>query len=141
MAVISLGRECRLKKNSVVIGKVTAPSLSCSAGTIDLTSLGDLWNTFATGMSSYTLSFNLLMVREDANQNAIWTAFETRTALNDIELWLDSTCYITCDVAGADPDYPPEMVVTSYNITLDNNSAVQVAVTLTGSGPIKIFNP
>lgn len=133
---VSLGRQGTLKKNGVTVAKITAPNLSCSAGTIDLTSLGDLWNKFATGMGSYTLSFNMLMVSDDATQNAIWSAFENRTELTDLALYVDSTGYFTCDT---DSDAEASMVVTGYNITFDNNSAVQVAVTLQGNGPIRKF--
>ena len=133
---VSLGRQGTLKKNEVTVSKITAPSLSCSAGTIDLTSLGDLWDKFATGMGSYTLSFNMLMVSDDVTQNAIWSAFENRTELTDISLYVDSTSYFTCDI---DADSEASMVVTGYNVTFDNKSAVQVAVTLQGNGPLKKY--
>jgi hypothetical protein len=135
--MIDLGRIGRVKKNSVEIGKITAPTLSCAAGTIDLTSLGDDWSKFAIGLNSYTISFNMFMVSTDSAQNAIFTAYNTKTGLTDIEIWTDATAYYTCDIS---TDSEAEMLVTGYNITFDNNSAVSVAVTLTGSGPIYKVN-
>lgn len=130
---IALGRIGRVKKNGVEIGKITTPTLTGSAGTIDLTSLGDDWMKYAIGMNDYTIAFTMFMVSADSNQNAIYTAWQTKTGLTDIELWVDSTTYFECDVI---TDTEAEMLVTGYNVTFDNVSAVAVAVTLTGSGPI-----
>jgi len=130
---IALGRLGRVKKNGTEIGKVTTPTLNSSAGTIDLTSLGDDWMKYATGMNQYTLDFTMFMVSDDAGQNALYTAWQNKTGLNDIELWVDATTYFACDTV---TDSEAEMLVTTYNVSYDNNSAVAVKVTLTGSGPL-----
>ena len=130
---IALGRIGRLKKNGVEIGKITTPSLTISSTTIPLSALGDDWDKVAVGMNSYVLAFTMFMVADDSNQNAIYTASVTKVGLTDIELWTDSTTYFECNVI-ADPE--AQMIVESYAITFDNESAVAIAVSLKGSGPI-----
>jgi len=132
---VTLGRNVTIKKNDVTIAKVTSGSFSGSAGTIDLTSLGDQWNKFAIGMNEYTIDMTILTVSDNTEQNAIRDAFIDKTELTDISIHLDSTTIIDIDT---DTDSEASMIVSSWALTIDNGSAVEQAVTLTGNGPIKI---
>jgi len=134
MAVL-LGRTVTIKKNDVTIAKVTSGSFSGSAGTIDLTSLGDQWNKFGVGMNEYSIDMTILTVSDNTEQNAIRDAWIAKTELTDITINLDSTTIIECDI---DTDSEASMIVSSWALTIDNGSAVEQAVTLTGNGPIKI---
>ena len=136
MANPLLGRECRIRKNGVRIGNARNVTLTINGAVIDITSLGDTWAHNLTGASSYTIGFEYMYTKNNTEQDAIESAAYNRTTLNDIEIELDSTTYITCDIV-ADPTAC--MNVSSWGITFDNANVVSVPVTLTGSGPIAKF--
>jgi hypothetical protein len=134
MAEPTLGRDCTIKKNDVTIGFARNVSVTVNGNTIDITALGDEWAKNAIGMSSYEVSFEYLYVKDNTEQNAIESAAFNRTALTDIEIYVDATTYYHCDIV---TDADANMKVSSWGMTFDNENAVSVPVTLVGSGPIK----
>ena len=133
MAVI-LGRDSRIKKNNVVVSKMSSFSLSVNDEEIDITSFGDVWAKNAIGMRNWQASVSGFYIKDNTEQNAIRAANINGTQLTDIEFYLDATSYYDIDVV---TDNEAACTVTSFTITSDNNSVVAFDAEFSGSGPIR----
>lgn len=133
MAIPVIGRNCNFKKNDVVVENARNVTMAVNGTVIDYSSLGDEWRKILIGMSSYSFSFEYMYTLSNTEQNAIEYAALNRTSLNDVQIFIDSTSYFTCDVA---TDADACMLVSDWNVTFNNDDVVVVSVTLQGSGPL-----
>ena len=132
MAVL-LGRNSRIKLNSVTIAKMTSMSVTIGNETIDITSFGDVFATFAIGMRNWSASISGFYDKDDASQNTLRSANENAEVNQDIEFWIDSTSYY--DITVVDGTYDGA-IIDSFTITSDNNSVVAFEMSITGSGQL-----
>ena len=133
MSVI-LGRNSRIKKNSVTVAKMSSFSLSVNDEEIDITSFGDVWAKNAIGMRNWSASVSGFYIKDNTEQMAIRAANINGTQLTDIQFFLDATSYYSIDTI---TDTEAACTVTSFTITSDNNSVVAFDAEFSGSGPIR----
>ncbi len=130
MAVI-LGRNSRIKKNSVTIAKMTSMSITIGDETIDITSFGDNWAKFAIGMRNWTASISGFYVKDNTEQNALRTANIGGTSITDLTFYIDSTSFYDIDTVS---DTESACVIDTFTVTSDNNAVVAFDMTVTGTG-------
>jgi predicted secreted protein len=134
MGDIKLGRNSRVKLNGVTVARMKSFSLSENNETLDVTSFGDTHLKYERGMQSWTASISGHMDVDDASQSTLRTAARAGSKLTDLELYVDSTAYYSCDT---DTDAEACCIISSFSRNAEHNGIVSFDMEVTGSGPLK----
>ena len=112
------------------IGGQKGASLSRSAGTIDTTDKNSQgWAESMAGVKSWSMDCDAFVVLGDVSLNALFTAFEARTAINvTIRIGSDT------DVNGY--TYSGGAVITDFPEDFPQDDAVTLKLTLMGASPL-----
>lgn len=130
---VNLGRDARIKLDTVTVARMTSMDVTIANGTIDITAFGDNWMKYCLGMQSWTATIAGQMDLDDVSQTALHDAAEAGTLITDLRFYTDATTYFTVDIIA---DSEAGCFIDSYNITADNNSVVAFTMSVTGSGPL-----
>lgn len=133
MGDIKLGRNSRIKLNSVTVARMKSFSITENNETLDVTSFGDTHLKYERGMQSWTASISGHLDVDDASQQTLRTAAREGTKVTDIEFYVDTTAYYFCDTVA---DSESCCIIASYTRTGEHNGIVSFDMEVTGSGPL-----
>lgn len=135
---VKLGRNARIKLDNTTIARMTSFEITHNSQTIDITSFGDRFSKFASGMLSWTGTITGHMDLDDASQSTLDTAARAGNTIANMRFYIDATTWFQCDTA---TDAEANLIIDSYSFNTDNNSVVSFTMSVTGSGGLSRETP
>jgi predicted secreted protein len=126
------GFNCELLAGEDVVGKAKNVKLSCSAGTVDITTRSSAgWKEFIAGLKEWDISVDQLWISSDTALQAVRDAYLNGTSL----------AIKVHDAAGDGYGFEGTAIVSSLGLDQPLDGACLVPATLKGSGALAVHTP
>ncbi len=130
------GRYSAVKIGATLIRGQDTWNLTRSAKEVDDSEFGSEWEKKDLGMMSWKADFNGKVRLDDAGQQALEDAFENKTLLSDLRLYVNTTVYYAPNTAA---DSEAGGRVSELTIGAKHDGVATVKISISGNGPVKKF--